>query len=262
MSNDVTVTIGGETTVPEAVDKSKKAMGQMENALVGMNKKMENFGKDLILSYIAPMVLLNKAFDYVSQKIEENKQKAKEALDFAAKGESKELDPATIKMARNMQEQANRIEEQAKAATARAIVTEDFLRNATDKDKERLHKRLGPLGAFMYEAGFGTYEDFSKNKSIQDAVRDIQNANIMREEEANRKVKDRTGLDTLGVQNAVFGIGTSPLIGALNEQLEQQKRQTVLLEQIADKTPSIAGDSDYTKAPPYYPRSSIMNRAP
>ena len=247
--------IVGKTDVPQNVDKSKAAMGQMERAVEGLNKKMESFGKDIILSYIAPMVLINKAIDYVSNKIEENRQKAKEALDFAAKGESKDLDPATVKMARNMQDTANRIEEQAKAQKAREIVTEDFLRNASDKDKERLHKRLGPLGAAMYEIGFGTYEGYSKEKSVQDAVRDIMNANILRGEEASGKSKG--GIDTMGVQNAVFGMGTSPIIASMQEQTDVQREQAETLRRIEERLPQ--KQEDYTKdvEKPYRPTISF-----
>lgn len=243
MANDVTVNINAETNVPEAADKSKKAMSQMENAMDGINKKMSSFGKDLILSYLAPMVLLNKAFDYVSQKIEENKQKAKEALEFAAKGESKELDPFTVRRARSMTEKANEIEEKQKAATARAVVAEDFLRNASDKDMERFYKRLGPGSKLMLT--MATYESASKDKSIQDAIQAIDNANTMKEEEAAAKGKSPSTIDSMAVQNAVFGMGTSPIIASMQEQLDVQRQQADTLRRIEERLPP--REEDYTK---------------
>jgi hypothetical protein len=255
----VTYEVKGTSDVQEQTDKAKKSMSQMENAIEGLNKKMSNWGKDLILSYIAPMVLLNKAIDYISQSIEKQRQAVADALEFAKKGDSKELDPSTISLARKKASREQEIEDKKKAETARAAVTEDFLRNASDKDMERFYKRLGPGSRLMLT--MATYESASKDKSVQNAVRDIENANMLREEE--KKPKEQPGkFDSMSVQNAVFGMGTSPLIGAMNEQLEQQKRQTVLLERIADNTPSTAGDTDYTKAPPYYKPSSVMNRAP
>lgn len=244
MANDVTVNINGETSVPEAADKSKKAMGQMESAVAGLNKKIEGFGKDLILSYIAPMVLLNKAIDYVSNKIEENRQKAKEALEFAAKGESKELEPTVVRRAKIMQERATEIEEKAKAAEAKRVVTEDFLRNASEADMERFYKRLGP-GAKLLTAPL-TYEYASKQESIQNAVRDVENANMLRE-----KGPKGGGFDSLSVQNAVFGMGTSPIIQSMQEQLDVQREQSETLRRIEEKLP--AKDEDYTKGLPSRP---------
>lgn len=236
MANDVTVNINADTGVPEAVDKSKKALGQMEKAMEGMNKKIGDFGKDLILSYIAPMVLLNKAFDYVSNKIEENKQKAKEALEFAAKGESKQLEPSTVKLARTMTDRATEVEEKAKAAKAKEVVTEDWLRNASEKDLERFYKRLGP-GASIYTQ-IMTYENLARESSVQNAVRDIENANMLRD-------KGPGGFDTLAVQNAVFGMGTNPVTAALDQQLDVQRQQVDALQRIEAKLPE--KQEDYTK---------------
>jgi hypothetical protein len=252
MANDVTVNINAETNVPEAADKSKKAMGSMEQAVNGINKKMESFGKDLILSYIAPMVLLNKAIDYVANRIEENRQKAKEALDFAAKGESKQLDAGTVYAARGMVARATEIEEKAKAVKAREVVAEDFLRNASDKDMDRFYKRLGTGSRIMMT--MASYESASKDVSVQNAVRDIHNANMLREEEERNKNKAPGGIDTMAVQNAVFGMGTSPIIASMDQQLEVQRQQADTLRRIEERLPP--RNEDYTKGgegTPYRP---------
>lgn len=241
MANDVTVNINADTNMPEAVDKSKKALSQMENAVQGMNKKVENFGKELLLSYVAPMVLLNRAIDYVANKIEENRQKIKEALEFAAKGESKQLEPATVSLARKQVERAQELEDKAKAVKAKEVVTEDFLRTASDADMERFYKRMGPGSRLMLAST--TFEGAAKDVNIQNAVRDIENANLMREEEARRK--SPPGIDTLGVQNAVFGMGTSPIIASMEQQLTVQREQADTLRRIEERLP--AKEEDYTK---------------
>lgn len=243
MANDVTVNINAETNVPEAADKSKKAMSSMEQAVTGINKKMATFGKDLLLSYIAPMVLLNKAIDYVSNKIEENRRLAKEALEFAAKGESKQLDKGTTYAARGIVDRATEIEEKAKAVKAREIVTEDFLRNASDKDMDRFYKRLG--GGSRILLNIPSPMDQAGNKDIQDAVLAIQNANMLREEEQMNKGKAPGGIDALAVQNAVFGMGTNPIISSMQEQLDVQRQQAETLRRIEERLPQ--PEQDYTK---------------
>ena len=239
MANDVTVNINAETNVPEAADKSKKAMSQMETAMDGMNKKMSSFGKDLILSYLAPMVLLNKAFDYVSQKIEENKQKAKEAMDFAAKGESKELEPAFVRIAQDKAKREKEADEKEKSKISRSEGARDFLENATDADMERLYKRLGPGSRILLNIPGPV--DANKFTAVQNAVRDIKNADILREQEARGK----QGIDTMAVQNAVFGMGSSPIISSMQEQLDVQRQQADTLRRIEERLPP--KEEDYTK---------------
>ena len=247
MANDVTVNINAETNVPEAADKSKKAMSQMETAMEGMNKKMASFGKDLILSYVAPMVLLNKAFDYVSQKMEEQRQLVKDSIEFAKKGESKELDPAFVSLARKQAAKEQEAKDKEMAGISREETTKKFLENASDADMERFYKRLG-AGSKIYTFG-DSAENLSKRKEVQNAVRDIENANLLRAEEEARKAKG-PGIDNVGVQNPVFGVGTvSPIVTALDKQMEEQQKQTILLERIASNAPQKVEQQDYTKQP-------------
>lgn len=249
MANDVEVNINAETNVPEAADKSKKAISSMEQAVNGINKKMESFGKDLLLSFIAPMVLLNKAIDYVANKIEENRQKTKEALDFAAKGESKKLDMGTIAGAREIVNKQKDIEEEAQAVKAREVVAKNFLENASDKDMERFYKRLGPGSRLMLT--MATAESASTDKSVQDAIMSIKTVDALRAEEERNKAKgSRSIVDSMSAQNAVFGMGSvSPVVIAIESQLAEQQKQTALLERIASGTPPAVEQKDYTKMP-------------
>jgi hypothetical protein len=255
---DATVTyeVKGTSDVQEQTDKAKKSMGQMENAVEGLNKKMANWGRDLILSYIAPMILLNKAIHYISQSIEKQRQATQDALEFTRKGESKDLDQSNVNAARRMETRAEGVKEKALVIEGRRAVTEDFLRNASEKDMERFYKRLGPGSQAMLT--MASYQGASKDASIQNAVADIQRADDMREEEARNKNKTGAGIDTMGVQNAVFGMGTSPIIASMDQQLDVQRQQADTLRRIEERLPP--REEDYTKGAsgtPYRPTISF-----
>lgn len=255
---DATVTyeVKGTSDVQEQTDKAKKSMGQMENAVEGLNKKMSNWGRDLILSYVAPMILLNKAIHYIAQSIEKQRQLVNDSLEFTRKGESKELEPGFVYGARQMQTREQEVEDKKKALEGRKAVTEDFLRNASDKDMERLWKRLGPGSQAML--AMATYEGASEDRSVQNAVRDIFNADDMRAQEERNKGKTGAGIDTMGVQNAVFGMGTSPIIASMDQQLDVQRQQADTLRRIEERLPP--RDEDYTKgegSTPYRPQISF-----
>jgi hypothetical protein len=250
----VTYEVKGTSDVQEQTDKAQKAMGQMEKAIEGLNKKMSTWGKDLILSYIAPMVLLNKAIDYIAASIEKQRQAVADAVEFTRKGESKELDPAFVYLARKRAEQEQTATDKEKAKVGRQVETEKFLENASEQDMQRLFKRLGPGSELLYNLGFARRSAYAEDTSIQNAVRDIQNADRMREEEERNKGKGPGGIDTMAVQNAVFGMGTSPIITSMQEQLDVQRTQADTLRRIEERLPP--REEDYTRGSqgtPYRP---------
>lgn len=242
----VTYDIKGTSDVQEQTDKAKKSMGQMENAIEGLNKKMSNWGKDLVLSYIAPMVLLNKAIDYIAQKIEEQRAAVKEAMEFAKKGDSAYLSPETVYLARKFAEDERIKKEKEMAKTSKEETTSKYIEEGGRERRDKIMNSL-PMGRMLrLQLGLdaNSAEAMGKEKDVQRVV-----DNMIAGDMAKAQVKqNQTGYDNIGVQNAVFGMGTSPLIGAMNEQLEQQRRQTALLERIADNQPITAGDDDYTKS--------------
>lgn len=238
MANDVTVGIHAETDVPQAANKSKEAMTQMERAVEGLNKKMEGFGKDLVLSYIAPMVLLNKAIDFVMAKIEEHQQKIKDSFALAETGQSKFLAPEVSSTAR----EASRLEREKKekelAGMAPAAVTEKML-VFNDEIFNRVMAGMSERKRDVLLKSGMTREQLAGGLSLDPEVQKMVFA---------LSKTGPTSFDTLGVQNAVFGMGTiSPLQVAMTAQLEESQRQTALLQKISDNQPKSAEQIDYTK---------------
>lgn len=61
----------------------------------------------------------------------------------------------------------------------------------------------------------------------------------------------------MGVQNAVFGMGTSPIIASMQEQTDVQREQAETLRRIEERLPQ--KQEDYTKdvEKPYRPTISF-----
>jgi hypothetical protein len=116
MSTDVNFNIKGTTNVPEQVDKSKKAMSEFERQSAMVTKKFTEFGKDFILGFMAPMVLLHSAINFITAAIEKRKQEVQEALDFATTAEAKLYASQTeIEAARRANDQRKAEEDRKKA---------------------------------------------------------------------------------------------------------------------------------------------------
>ena len=133
MSTDVNYSIKGTTDVPQQVDKSKKAMSDLERQTAAVQKKFTDFGKDLFMSFFAPMVLIHQAINFITSAIAQAKQDAKDAVDFAAGIKVEEMktspvDAATRYLAQRLKVEIRTEEEQKQAAKARQVVTEEFLK--------------------------------------------------------------------------------------------------------------------------------------
>jgi len=255
MSTDVNYSIKGTTDVPQQVDKSKKAMTDLERQTAAIQKKFGDFGKDLFMSFFAPMVLIHQAVNFISGAIAKARQDAKDAVDFAAGIKVEELkaspvDPTTRYMAQKLQVDLRTEKEKEQAATARETVTEEFLKR-DPRGRQYFFKEAatGDEGPGMSEAAL------AKFKYVQDAVAKIVEADMKKalKEEQDKAAADKAEAEkkkaaaTVGVfagDNSVFGVGNSPHMTMLNHQIELQKTANEYLAVIA----AAAGtSSDFTK---------------
>jgi len=255
MSTDVNYSIKGTSDVPQQVDKAKKAMSEMDRQTQAIGKKFTEFGKDLFMGFLAPMVLVQQAVSFISGAIAKARQDAKDAVDFAAGIKVEELkaspvDPTTRYMAQKLQVDLRTEKEKEQAATARETVTEEFLKR-DPRGRQYFFKEAatGDEGPGMSEAAL------AKFKYVQDAVAKIVEADMKKalKEEQDKAAADKAEAEkkkaaaTVGVfagDNSVFGVGNSPHMTMLNHQIELQKTANEYLAVIA----AAAGtSSDFTK---------------
>jgi hypothetical protein len=255
MSTDVNYSIKGTSDVPQQVDKAKKAMSEMDRQTQAIGKKFTEFGKDLFMGFLAPMVLVQQAVSFISGAIAKARQDAKDAVDFAAGIKVEELkaspvDPTTRYMAQKLQVDLRTEKEKEQAATARETVTEEFLKR-DPRGRQYFFKEAatGDEGPGMSESAL------AKFKYVQDAVAKIVEADMKKalKEEQDKAAADKAEAEkkkaaaTVGVfagDNSVFGVGNSPHMTMLNHQIELQKTANEYLAVIA----AAAGSpGDFTK---------------
>ena len=255
MSTDVNYSIKGTSDVPQQVDKAKKAMSEMDRQTQAVGKKFTEFGKDLFMGFLAPMVLVQQAVSFISGAIAKARQDAKDAVDFAAGIKVEELkaspvDPTTRYMAQKLQVDLRTEKEKEQAAVARETVTEEFLKR-DPRGREYFFKAAdtGDEGPGMSEAAL------AKFKYVQDAVAKIVEADMrtaLKDEQdkaaaAKAEAEKKKAAAAVGIftgDNSVFGVGDSPQMNLLNQQVELQKMANEYLAVIA----AAAGtSSDFTK---------------
>lgn len=271
MSNVIKFSINGDTNADQVTEKVKKSVSTLEKNMEGVQARFKNFGKDLFLSFAAPMVLLNSAMSSISAAIEKNRQAVQDAKAVAEGGGNKYMREGTVGSA---QEAARRrqdaLDRQNAKLAAEALAKEQgdqggFAGMGTEADKALIQyanegKTLldkfgrGLKGGLMmmrlmdYEEDEGVQQVLEKRSMARVAndpemiARQKQVAAAAAAKQAAETKSDaQKALDIQGKGafagsegfSNVVGVGANPVLAAVTAQLDEQRKQTAILQQIA-----------------------------
>lgn len=213
MSRVLEYQIKGKSDVEQVVGRAKASVGQLQQFTTAVGKKLSEFGKDFAMSYLAPVMLLNKAIDFISRKIEERHARIQEAMDLAAEAEDfSQFDPTTVFLAKRFkaEDEAKKkrmqMEDAAEETTRRFLETDkrgiDLL-NESEKAKLRAGTSLSV---------------FAADKGVQAALVKLLQGEAPTAAPAKKMTEDLSKAQS--VSGNVIGIGQSPVIAVMNEQTE------------------------------------------
>ena len=267
MSNVIQFSINGDTNAEKVTDRVKQSVSTLEKNMQGIENRFKSFGKDLFLSFAAPMVILNQAINMISGAIEKSRQEVRDALADAEKGENKYLRAGTVTSAREVaQRKQDALDRKNAKLAAEALAEEQgkeggFLGFGNEADRASLQflkESTGPLDfarrygkTFLMNAGL---KDFSKDEEFQQLLEKRAVARVAetpeakaaaaaakQKEAAEMQIAKQKELDSKpttfkgpeGFSNVV-GVGANPVMEAMTAQLEEQRKQTALLERMAN----------------------------
>ena len=266
MSNVIQVSINGDTNAEKVTDRVKQSVSTLEKNMQGIENKFKSFGKDLFLSFAAPMVILNQAINMISGAIEKSRQEVRDALADAEKGENKYLRAGTVTSAREVaQRKQDALDRKNATLAAEALAKEQgdqggFAGIGTEADKAILQYAVEGKG-FFNSLGRGAnaalmmlrLRDYEANTTMQDVLERRSAARVadspetkaaeaaQKQKEVAEKQSDaQKALDSRsktfggadGFSNVV-GVGANPVLTAISAQLDEQRKQTAILQQIA-----------------------------
>jgi hypothetical protein len=233
MSEVVKFSINGDTNAEQVTDKVKKSVSNLEKNIQGIEARFKSFGKDLFLSMAAPMVILNKIINEIDASIAKSREQAKKGFEEIAAGENKVATEREVRMARFVKMQADKKEEEATTAAGRAEAAGRYVdENQMDF---LLNKPAAFFAALMGEMGIGKgfgYEFVQKAALERFEANTTPEQKKAAEEELKLQNAPTTFKSPEGFSNVV-GVGASPMLEAMTQQLEQAKLQTLYLQQIA-----------------------------
>ena len=248
MAQDLTVNIKTTSDVPQAMDKAKSATVSFGKQVDDIQKKFSTAFKDIAFAFVAPIVLLNSAINYIGAAIEKTKADIKEAYDYAADAESKYVDAETRNLAQRQKAEGKdkKDREMGEAGTKETFKKE--LEKPGMRDK--VADEIGGFRGFRLKFGLdaNSAEAMSGEKDVQEVLRKMSKAAGPLADTTAAKAGTFKGPE--GFSNVV-GVGANPVMEAMNAQLEEQRKTNTLLGKIA-------GDSGATSWMNSTPSRSAM----
>lgn len=220
MGQSLEIDLNGKTTVPEAVDKSKKAIKSLAEQVGDIKKKFGESFKDIFLSFLGPMALLGAAIGIIGKLIADNQKKQEDANQAAIDGTNKLMSAEDNYAAKKKQIADKNKAEKEEAKTQREETTLQFLLNDPRGGdiyarEQRKYERRG-----IYSEGLSIpYNRLKQFKSIQDEVQAILAEDMKKNPLPGTNVPSFKGPE--GFSNVV-GVGANPVIEAMTRQVEIQ----------------------------------------
>ena len=278
MAQELTVNIKTTSDVPQAMDKAKAATVGFGKQVDDIGRKFSTAFKDIAFAFVAPLVLLNSAISFIGSSIAKAKQDAQDAMAFAEKGESKFLRAGTVTSAREVSGRKQEALDRKNAKLAgEALAREQGQEGAGTFSQSEAEKAMetyvaegkgfwNTTGRLLETAGMNLgLNDYAKNEEMQKILERRSEARVaekpaeldaaaaaaaqtaaQKASDDAAKAKGTTFKGPEGFSNVV-GVGANPVIEAMTMQLEESRKQTVLLEAIANISGSGGVPIDFTK---------------
>lgn len=225
MSRVLEYQIKGKSDVEQVVGRAKASVGQLQQFTAAVGKKLSEFGKDFAMSYLAPVMLLNKAIDFIGRKIEERHARIQEAMDLAAEAEDfSQFDPATVFLAKRFKAEDETKKKRMQMEDAAEETTRRFLE--TDKRGILL---LDEVQKAQLRAG-ASLSIFAADKGVQRSLASMLQGEAPATAPAKKMTEDLTKAQS--VSGNVIGVGQSPVIAAMTETND------LLRQVVANTTPA------------------------
>jgi len=250
--------LSGKSDVPEKMAKAKASMEGVEGAANALSKKFREAFKDIAVGFLAPMVLIQKAISFISDKIAQAKQDTAEARAFAKEEESRGLMRTGGREALLQSEERHAARlRQEKAARGNVEGYQSFLLE-DPRGRKLLEEQSNPaarVASKFLPAIPGqekqTQEEFiakqtAKNPKVQAMIDEL-----LAGEAAARaaKIAEQTAKETaaasaakgLDVGSNVVGVGMSPQLDALNKSVALQEDMANSLRTMIERDQAATG---------------------
>ena len=227
----------GTTNADAVADKTVKGLDGIEKNAKRVETAFSMSVSSIFLRFLGPMALLQAAMSWISDSLEASKQQAKEAMDFAIKGESAALKATTAYQAKKYSEEDQAKKEKEMAAQSNEAITKRYIE---DNGSTKVMNKMGISGWLQYLTATTGYA--SRQADVQKAVEEL----IKEDMAKSGGYKKPSATDFKGPEgfSNVVGVGASPVLEAMTQQLQVQRE---MLNQLVVANANRQPDPDFTK---------------
>lgn len=233
----------GETNVDEVVNKTNKGLDGFEKNAKRVNDAFTMSASSFFLRFLGPMALLQMAIAKIAESMEKTKRTAQEGFDTLAAGEDKYASAQEARMAAFFKQQEEDAISKEKSVAGRKAATEKFL---DDRGfwKGIVEAPVTTFAAIMSQLLPGVKDATELDWVQKGAAEDWAKA----QKAEGKKMEDGGATGTPfkspdGFGN-VIGVGANPVLEAVTQQTELQRR---MLEQLEIANAARTGTADFTK---------------
>jgi hypothetical protein len=235
------------------MDKAKQATTEFGKQAEAVNKRFKDSIKDILLSTAGPMAALALVTNKINEYFEKIKQAQVDANQSALDGINERMAKEDVYYARKIARLKEDKKETESAKLQPQTTAFEFLMN-DPRAKDAFGFKPSKLPAFGLPGvtlGEQMAEGMSKKAKVQEQVRQIIAEDLAKNgmiPKSGEGVKDKTATNFKGPEgfSNVVGVGANPVMEAMTAQLEEQRKQTALLQQIASPNGSVP--ADFTKS--------------
>ncbi len=286
MAQSLEVQIKATSEVPQAVDRAKEAITSLEKraatvkvgtaggaveqttakATSTVGSQFDKIGKafgntisSVFLSFAGPLAIISGIVAFVSGAIAEAKQLAQDGLNKIAEGKSKMVTEEESKMANFFKAKDAAEKEAREIAAGKAEITRRFLTETPEgRAFERQHRAGRPSDAFSSTTAVGALsgDPLMQKKALEAFLASPEGKKYAHIFDAEKAIKENSFRAPEGFSNVV-GVGANPVLQAMDDSLSEAKKQTELLDKIANQGQQGAQD-DFTKPEIKAQRSASM----
>jgi len=269
------------------MDKAKSATVSFSKQVEDIQKKYSTSFKDIFLGFLAPMVLVNSAISYFSNKIAEAQKLASDGFDKLADSSSKygNTEEKYLASRLKLQMELNKAREEEKAGKNEMF--KQYLMT-TPQGKAIVDREIAK-GGEGFQMGMKiplVKEKFISGlammKQIQEEILKIEEPKTRLEEKYKKELAQKAELDAAlekkkaeearaksitntnvsSVSGNVIGVGANPVVTALQEQQAIAREQLAVLQVIASNgMQGPSGDVTASGATPRTPANTSPSRA-
>lgn len=251
MSRTLEYQIKGKSDVEQVVGKAKASVGQLGTTMTAVNKKFSEIGKDLFMRFLAPVLLIDKAINLLSESIKKMTATAADGIDSIRNSESMLISDELAAVAQRIRDIEKAKKDSVTFVEDMRKMTKTALLETVEGQKYFEELRKGNMMNYLFNPFF-TEQMAAREDVQQELIRRIASGLPPAATKPTTTASQEKFTDAKSVSGNVIGVGQSPLIA---EMMTTNELLRSIDQKLTPSEPALTPDPNLTKkAPPLYPQ--------